>query len=163
MVLVEWPPHPQQVKQELGTVWWCTLGSTRLLSIWFEHHMQLWWAAPWLKVWRISALHFFSLPRRTNVIYVLRKCLSHLRRSGVEKPGDRGAWWAAVYGVAQSRTQLKRLSSSSSAQTEQAHTWVSLSHSQVPEHGWPCVYGCLHVHFHWKRNLGSVWFLLLFC
>ena len=23
---------------------------------------------------------------------------------------DRGAWWAAVYGVAQSRTQLKRLS-----------------------------------------------------
>ena len=31
-------------------------------------------------------------------------------------PGEsqgRGAWWAAVYGVAQSRTQLKRLSSSS--------------------------------------------------
>ena len=26
----------------------------------------------------------------------------------------KGAWWAAVYGVAQSRTQLKRLSSSSS-------------------------------------------------
>ena len=28
---------------------------------------------------------------------------------------DGGAWWAAVYGVAQSRTQLKRLSSSSSS------------------------------------------------
>ena len=28
-------------------------------------------------------------------------------------PGRRGAWWAAVYGVAQSRTRLKRLSSSS--------------------------------------------------
>ena len=27
---------------------------------------------------------------------------------------DREAWWAAVYGVAQSRTRLKRLSSSSS-------------------------------------------------
>ena len=27
---------------------------------------------------------------------------------------DGGAWWAAVHGVAQSRTQLKRLSSSSS-------------------------------------------------
>ena len=26
-------------------------------------------------------------------------------------PGTRGAWWAAVYGVAQSQTQLKRLSS----------------------------------------------------
>ena len=29
------------------------------------------------------------------------------------KPGDREAWWAAVYGVTQSRTRLKRLSSSS--------------------------------------------------
>ena len=30
---------------------------------------------------------------------------------------DRGAWWATVYGVAQSRTQLRRLSSSSNNQT----------------------------------------------
>ena len=30
-------------------------------------------------------------------------------------PGMGGAWWAAVYGVAQSQTQLKRLSSSSSS------------------------------------------------
>ena len=30
-------------------------------------------------------------------------------------PGTGGAWWAAVYGVAQSWTGLKRLSSSSSA------------------------------------------------
>ena len=28
---------------------------------------------------------------------------------------DGGAWWAAVYGVAQSRTRLKRFSSSSSS------------------------------------------------
>ena len=28
-------------------------------------------------------------------------------------PGMVGAWWAAVYGVAQSRTRLKQLSSSS--------------------------------------------------
>ena len=34
--------------------------------------------------------------------------------SCLENPRDRGAWWAAVYGVAQSWTQLKRLSSSSS-------------------------------------------------
>ena len=32
----------------------------------------------------------------------------------LENPKDRGAWWAAVYGVAWSRTWLKRLSSSSS-------------------------------------------------
>ena len=30
----------------------------------------------------------------------------------LENPGDRGAWWAAVYGVAQSRTGLTRPSSS---------------------------------------------------
>ena len=33
--------------------------------------------------------------------------------SCLENPGDGGAWWAAVYGVAQSQTQPKRLSSSS--------------------------------------------------
>ena len=38
-----------------------------------------------------------------------------LQCSCLENPRDRGAWWAAVYGVAQSRTQLKRLSSSSSS------------------------------------------------
>ena len=32
--------------------------------------------------------------------------------SCLENPRDRGACWAAVYGVAQSRTQLKQLSSS---------------------------------------------------
>jgi len=36
-----------------------------------------------------------------------------LQCSCLENPRDGGAWWAAVYGVAQSRTQLKRLSSSS--------------------------------------------------
>ena len=36
---------------------------------------------------------------------------SPLQCSCLENPRDRGAWWAAVYGVAQSRTQLKRLRS----------------------------------------------------
>ena len=36
-----------------------------------------------------------------------------LQYSCLENPRDRGAWWAAVYGVAQSWTRLKRLSSSS--------------------------------------------------
>ena len=35
--------------------------------------------------------------------------------SCLENPGDSGAWWAAVYGVAQSWTRLKRLSSSNSS------------------------------------------------
>ena len=37
-----------------------------------------------------------------------------LQCSCLENPRDGGAWWAAVCGVAQSRTRLKRLSSSSS-------------------------------------------------
>ena len=37
-----------------------------------------------------------------------------LHCSCLGNPRDGEAWWAAVYGVAQSRTQLKRLSSSSS-------------------------------------------------
>ena len=37
-----------------------------------------------------------------------------LQYSCLENPRDEGAWWAAVYGVAQSWTRLKQLSSSSS-------------------------------------------------
>ena len=38
-----------------------------------------------------------------------------LQCSHLENPRDRGAWWAAIYGVSQSRTRLKWLSSSSSS------------------------------------------------
>ena len=38
-----------------------------------------------------------------------------LQCSCLENPRDGGAWWAAIYGVPQSRTRLKRLSSSSSS------------------------------------------------
>ena len=41
-----------------------------------------------------------------------------LQCSCLENPGDGGAWWAAVYGVVQSQTRLKRLSSSGSSSTE---------------------------------------------
>ena len=53
-----------------------------------------------------------------------------LQCSCLENPRDRGAWWAAVSGVAQSWTQMKRLSSSSS----RIHIWfpLSLSVSQPP-------------------------------
>ena len=38
-----------------------------------------------------------------------------LQCSCLENPRDGGAWWAAVYGVAQSRTRLKRFSHSSTS------------------------------------------------
>ena len=42
-----------------------------------------------------------------------------LQYSCLEKHRDEGAWWAAVYGVAQSQTRLKRLSSSSSSEVDE--------------------------------------------
>ena len=66
--------------------------------------------SPWSRseLGRTERLHFhFSL-----------SCIGEgngnpLQCSCVEIPRDGGAWWAAVYGVTQSRTRLKRLSSSS--------------------------------------------------
>ena len=49
-----------------------------------------------------------------------------LQCSCLENPRDRGAWWAAVYGVAQSQTRLKRLSSSSSKMCSKHRTFKNL-------------------------------------
>ena len=57
-----------------------------------------------------------------------------LQCSCLENPRDGRAWWAAVYGVAQSRTRLKRLSSSSS----RAETCIDVASS------WWCVVGVSH-------------------
>ena len=47
-----------------------------------------------------------------------------LQCSFLEIPRDGRAWWAAVYGVAQSLTRLKRLSSSSSGSSNTCSTVV---------------------------------------
>ena len=73
------------------------------------HSCTLAWKIPWteepgrlLRVDTTERLHFhFSL-----------SCIGEgngnpLQCSRVENPRDRGAWWAAVYGVTQSQTRLK--------------------------------------------------------
>ena len=50
-----------------------------------------------------------------------------LQCSCLENPRDGRAWWAVVYGVAQSRTQLKRLSSSSSSIAHQDPLFMGFS------------------------------------
>ena len=50
-----------------------------------------------------------------------------LQCSCLENPRDEGAWWAAVYGVAQSQTRLKWLSSSSSSGLLGRKIWGSSS------------------------------------
>ena len=56
-----------------------------------------------------------------------------LQCSCLENPRDGGAWWAAVYGVAQSRTRLKRLSSSSSSTLSEIDSCLANEKIQVLE------------------------------
>ena len=58
-----------------------------------------------------------------------------LQCSCLENPRDGGAWWAAVYGVTQSWTRLKRLSSSSSSSSQR---WRSSIQSTKTRPGADC-------------------------
>ena len=81
-----------------------------------------------------------------------------LQCSCLENPRDGGAWWAAVHGVAQSRTRLKRLSSSSNSSS--SLTFRSLMHMELSSvySVWECSnFILLHVpvpfsHHHLVKN-----------
>ena len=62
--------------------------------------------------------------------------------SCLENPRDGGAWWAAIYGVAQSRTRLKRLSSSSSKHNMEKAMAPHSSTLAWKTHGWRSLVGC---------------------
>ena len=68
-----------------------------------------------------------------------------LQCSCLENPRDGGAWWAAVYGVAQSRTRLKRLSSGSSRDINLVDAEAELEHP-TGEFSGGLVVGTLHSH-----------------
>ena len=77
------------------------------------HSSTLAWRGGW---W--AAVHGVDTTERLHFHFPL-SCIGEgngnpLRCSCLENPRDRRAWWVAVYGVAQSRTRLKQLSSSSS-------------------------------------------------
>ena len=71
----------------------------------------------------LSRFYFHNCFLLTGITIYISALLHHLGEgngnalqcSCLENPRDRGAWWAAVYGVAQSQRRLKRLSSSSSS------------------------------------------------
>ena len=60
-----------------------------------------------------------------------------LQYSCLENPVDGGAWWAAVHGVAQSWTRLKRLSSSSSSSRWPRQSFSELNHFPALERKLP--------------------------
>jgi len=80
-----------------------------------------------------------------------------LQCSCLENPRDGGAWWAAVYGVAQSWTRLKRLSSCSSSSCNVRDLRLipgSILQERSPGggHGNPLQYSCLK-NSHIQRSL----------
>ena len=84
-----------------------------------------------------------------------------LQCSCLENPRNRGAWWAAVYGVAQSWTRLKRLSSSSGKESAWQcskcrihgfYPWVG----KIPwRRKWPPTPVFLPGKFHGQRSLAG--------
>ena len=81
------------------------------LFYWYDGQRSLVGCSPWGREESDTTepLHFhFSLSR------IGEGNGNPLQCSCLENPRDGEAWWAAVYGVTQSRTRLKRLSSSSS-------------------------------------------------
>ena len=59
-----------------------------------------------------------------------------LQCSCLENPRDGGAWWAAVYGVAQSLTQLQRLSSRAVRRLKEQAPGQSLGKVSRPTKDW---------------------------
>ena len=83
---------------------------------WHPTPVLLAWKIPWME--EPSRLQSMESRRVGHDWATSLSCIGEgngnpLQCSCLENPRDRGAWWAAVYRVAQSRKQLKRLSSSS--------------------------------------------------
>ena len=143
LVVLSWVSLPLLVKWEVNACHPCPVPEGNVLSAWHRpgasflfiyspHRRRQWHPTPVLLPgkshgWRslegcspwgcwgsdmTEQLHFhFSL-----------SCIGEgngnpLQCSCLESPRDRGAWWAAVYGVAQSWTRLKWLSSSKETHT----------------------------------------------
>ena len=68
-----------------------------------------------------------------------------LQCSCLDNPRDGGAWWAAIYGVTQSRTRLKRLSSS----TLLYGSIVPSIHDHWKNHSFDYMYLC------WQSNVSA--------
>ena len=81
------------------------------------HSSTLAWKIPWME--EPGRLQSMGSQRVGHDWATSLSCIGEgngkpLQYSCLENPRDGGAWWASIYGVAQSQTRLKRLSSSSS-------------------------------------------------
>ena len=86
------------------------------------HSSTLAWKIPWTEepgelqsMGSLGVGHNWGLPFIFSLSCIGEGNGNPLQCSCLENPRDGGSWWAAVYGIAQSWTWLKRLSSSSSS------------------------------------------------
>ena len=82
------------------------------------HSSTLAWKIPWTKEpGRLQSMGSLRVRHdwATSLPCIVEGNGNPLQCSCLANPRDGEAWWAAIYGVAQSRTRLKRLSSSSSS------------------------------------------------
>ena len=82
------------------------------------HSSTLAWKIPWMEApGRLQSMGSLRVRHDWLHFHFSFSCIverngNRLQYSCLENPRDGGGWWAAVYGVAQSPTQLKWLSSS---------------------------------------------------
>ena len=95
------------------------------------HSSTLAWKIPWTEEpGRLQSMGSLRVRHDwTTSLSLFLSCIGEgngnpLQCSCLENPGDWGACWAAVYGVAQSRTRLKWLSSSSKDKLSSVHHWL---------------------------------------
>ena len=105
------------------------------------HSSTVAWKIPWMEEAAVHGVAESDMTERLPFHFSL-SCIGEgngnpLPCSCLENPRDGGAWWAAIYGVAQSRTQLKWLSSSSKAEWS-AHNWEYENEFKTCSF-WPCV------------------------
>ena len=86
------------------------------------HSSTLAWEIPWMgepgglqSMGSLRVGHYSATSLSLFTFMHWRRNGNPLQYSCLENPRDRGAWWVSIYGVAQSRTWLMRLSSCSSS------------------------------------------------
>ena len=104
--------HVQKDKQQTQFIYVSYIDTEKAMA---PHSSTLAWKLPWME--KPPGLQSMGSLRvghnwATSLSHIGEGNVNPLQCSCLESPRDGGALWAAGYGVAQSRTRLKRLSSS---------------------------------------------------
>ena len=141
------------------------------------HSSTLAWKIPWMeKPGRLQSMGSLGVGQTEWLhFHFSLSCTGEgngnpLQCSCLENPRDGGAWWAAICGVTQSRTQLKRLSSSSSKVRKTREMSISIiigsltvlifaeRLSNIRTEKCPCTFGSMNfIESKWNLFLNKMW------